>query len=92
MFNVSKGYKTTSNSDDLQVVHIGMETSTFDRVEKDIKNSLETQIGLLGGTFGLFTGFSILSGVEILYFVSKNIAKIFYKKLFEKKKRPITDV
>ena len=29
------------------------------------------QLGLIGGTMGLFTGFSILSGIEILYFVGK---------------------
>ena len=28
-------------------------------------------LGLIGGTMGLFTGFSILSGIEILYFVAK---------------------
>ena len=26
-------------------------------------------MGLIGGTMGLLTGFSLLSGVEILYFV-----------------------
>ena len=28
-----------------------------------------TQISVIGGTLGLFTGFSIMSGFEILYFV-----------------------
>ena len=27
-------------------------------------------LGLIGGTMGLFTGFSILSGIEILYFLA----------------------
>ena len=31
-------------------------------------NSTHQLIGLIGGTFGLLTGFSLLSGVEILYF------------------------
>ena len=30
---------------------------------------MEAQLGLIGGTMGLLTGFSILSGVEIVYFV-----------------------
>ena len=31
--------------------------------------TLESALGLIGGTMGLLTGFSILSGVEIIYFV-----------------------
>ena len=30
---------------------------------------MEAALGLVGGTMGLLTGFSILSGVEIIYFV-----------------------
>ena len=30
---------------------------------------MEAALGLIGGTMGLLTGFSILSGVEIVYFV-----------------------
>ena len=29
----------------------------------------EAQLGLIGGTMGLLTGFSILSGVEIIYYL-----------------------
>ena len=75
---------------ELQVVHIYFDTSTFDRVEKDVKVILEdelisiickskvtlvAQLGLIGGTMGLFTGFSILSGIEILYFAAKFFLK-----------------
>ena len=31
----------------------------------------EAQLGLIGGTMGLLTGFSLLSGIEILYYVIK---------------------
>ena len=31
--------------------------------------TLEAQLGLIGGTMGLLTGFSILSGVEIIYYL-----------------------
>ena len=30
---------------------------------------MEAQLGLIGGTMGLLTGFSILSGVEIAYYL-----------------------
>ena len=33
------------------------------------KVTTEAQLGLIGGTMGLLTGFSILSGVEIVYFL-----------------------
>ena len=33
--------------------------------------TLVAQLGVIGGTMGLFTGFSILSGIEIVYFAVK---------------------
>ena len=38
-------------------------------VEKDVKITTEAALGLIGGTMGLLTGFSILSAVEIIYYV-----------------------
>ena len=35
------------------------------------KVTMEAALGLVGGTMGLLTGFSILSGVEIIYYVLK---------------------
>ena len=63
----------------LDLVYIGFDTATFDRVDRDIKNTPETQIALLGGTFGLFTVFSILSGVEIVFFAFKSLFRKFRK-------------
>ena len=34
-----------------------------------LKVTTEAQLGLIGGTMGLLTGFSILSGVEIIYYI-----------------------
>ena len=59
----------------LDIIFIGFDTDTFDKVDRDIRNTPETQIALFGGTFGLFTGFSILSGVEIVYFALKYLLK-----------------
>ena len=55
----------------LHMVQIYFDTATYDEVERDTKVTLESQLGVIGGTMGLLTGFSLLSGVEILYFVSK---------------------
>ena len=40
-----------------------------------IKVKIENQISLIGGTMGLFTGFSIISGIEVIYFA----IKVFFK-------------
>ena len=58
-----------------QVVQIYFDTASYDEIERDKKIKLESQISLIGGTMGLFTGFSIISGVEIIYFV----IKIFFR-------------
>ena len=55
----------------LDIFHIYFDTATYDEIERDVKNSLEDQLGVLGGTLGLFTGFSILSGVEIIFYLGK---------------------
>ena len=34
---------------------------------------MEAQLGLIGGTMGLLTGFSILSGVEIIYYLLRSL-------------------
>ena len=37
----------------------------------------EAALGLIGGTFGLFTGFSIISGAEIIFFTFKYMLTAF---------------
>ena len=59
----------------LEVVDIFFGAATYDEIEKDVKVTLEAALGLIGGTMGLLTGFSILSGVEIIYFVMKFLWK-----------------
>ena len=56
----------------LHWVKIYFATPTFDNIQKDEKANFETKFSTVGGTMGLLTGFSILSGVEILYFLITN--------------------
>ena len=63
-----------------------MDSSTFDQIEKDKKVTLETQLGVVGGTMGLLTGFSILSGIEILYYICKLVVS------FRKQKKEERDI
>ena len=39
------------------------------------KVTFESSLGVIGGTMGLLTGFSILSGVEIVFFLIKILVK-----------------
>ena len=48
------------------MVEIYFDTATFDDIERDKKIKTEAQLSLIGGTMGLLTGFSIISGVEII--------------------------
>ena len=57
-------------------IEIFFDISTYDKVEQDKKMTLETQLGLIGGTMGLLTGFSILSGVEIIYYAVRFFASL----------------
>ena len=65
---------------DLKYVKIKFNAPFFDKVTKDRADKFVDQLSAIGGTMGLLTGFSIISGVEIVYFACK-IALNFYAKL-----------
>ena len=48
----------------------------FDRITRDKKVKFQDKLGAVGGTMGLLTGFSIVSGVEIVYYLLKIIASL----------------
>ena len=48
-------------------MEIYFDTATFDDIERDKKIKTEAQLSLIGGTMGLLTGFSIISGIEIIF-------------------------
>ena len=53
------------------MIHIYIDTATYDEIVRDVKVTINAQLGLIGGTMGLLTGFSILSAVEIIYYLSR---------------------
>ena len=78
--------KILSNSDfewenKLRYVRIYFDTPTFDRIEKDRAAKFVDMLSAVGGTMGLLTGFSIISGVEILYFATKFILNVLKKQI-----------
>ena len=63
----------------LKFIKISFETPTFDKVTKDRAATFVDQLSAIGGTMGLLTGFSIISGVEIVYFAVKILIGYFSK-------------
>ena len=61
-------------------MRIYFETQTFDKIEKDRAAKFVDMLSAIGGTMGLLTGFSIISGVEILYFAAKMLWSLLQKK------------
>ena len=55
----------------LQVVQIYFSTATYDKIVNDVSVTFGDQISAIGGTMGLFAGFSVLSAVEVFYFILK---------------------
>ena len=63
--------------------------TTFDRITKDRAAKFVDMLSAIGGTMGLLTGFSIISGAEIMYFATKIILKILKDRLNKEKMKNI---
>ena len=68
MFSYCSEFNHKSN---LKFVKIIFDTPVFDKITKDRAAKFVDQLSAIGGTMGLLTGFSIISGVEIVYFAVK---------------------
>ena len=64
----------------LRYVRIFFDTPTFDRITKDRAAKFVDMLSAIGGTMGLLTGFSIISAVEILYFIARILWNMLEKK------------
>ena len=67
----------------MKFVKIQFNAPVFDKVTKDQAAKFVDQLSAIGGTMGLLTGFSIISGVEIIYFAVKSA--IYYFNNFREK-------
>ena len=57
----------------LRFVRIYFDATTFDKITRDRAAKPVDMLSALGGTMGLLTGFSLISTVEIIYFLTKII-------------------
>ena len=60
----------------MKLVQIYFDTATFDEIERDEKVKFTAALGLVGGTMGLLTGFSIISGIEVVFFLFKLVSPL----------------
>ena len=58
-------------------------TPTMDKITKDRAAKFVDMLSAIGGTMGLLTGFSIISGVEIIYFALRILGSCLQKRLKE---------
>ena len=61
----------------LKYVRIYFDAITFDIITKDKAAKFVDMLSVIGGTMGLLTGFSIINGVEVIYFIVKIIINVF---------------
>ena len=54
-------------------MQIYFDTATFDDIERD-KKVKSDELSIIGGTMGLLTGFSVISGFEIIFYLIKLIS------------------
>ena len=58
------------------LVDIYFNSASFDKITRDANTNFINQLSLIGGTLGLFTGFSLMSAFEILYYITKMIINV----------------
>ena len=68
----------------MKLVEIFFDTATFDEIEREEKVKFTAALGLVGGTMGLLTGFSIISGIEVVFFLFKLISQFVVNYIKEK--------
>ena len=57
-------------------MRIYFDTPTFDLITKDRAAKFVDMLSAIGGTMGLLTGFSIISGIELFLFLIKLFASL----------------
>ena len=73
----------------LRFVRMHFYSTTFDRITKDRAAKFVDMFSAIGGTMGLLTGFSIISGLEMVYFACKIFLKILKDRLNKKQMKNI---
>ena len=81
---MKKGSEFNLKKRNLRYIKVEFGTPNFDIITKDKAAKWQDQLSTIGGTMGLLTGFSIISGVEIGYFAVKIIFHLIKKNTWKK--------
>ena len=57
-------------------MEIYFDMATFDDIEREKKIKVDAQLSFIGGTMGLPKGFSIISGIQVIFFLFRLILTI----------------
>ena len=66
---------------DFAIIHVKMESSSYLRRVQSLQYTQADKIGIIGGTLGLFTGFSFIFILESFYWVLIVLKNIVISKL-----------
>ena len=56
---------------DKAIVQVRMEGSTYMKLKRSLRVTFTDKLGSIGGTLGLFSGFSLLAAMELIHWVIK---------------------
>ena len=71
--------------DNLAKVTIFLEDSSAERIIREVKLSYSSLIASVGGLLGLFLGFSVISGIEVIYVTMQGLIQSLKGTLFKRK-------
>ena len=74
---ISKDFCTNSIEKDFAVIEVQIEGQSYIKMRQSLRKTLGDKLGELGGTLGLFTGFSFMAIVELIYWILVILQRIF---------------
>ena len=72
---------------DIAIVQVQMESQTFVKLRQSLRVNIGDKFGSIGGTLGLFCGFSTLAGFEVIHWIVKAFFTILYGTIFRRSHR-----
>ena len=69
--------------DNLAKVTVYLENESAEKMIREVKFSYSSLVASVGGLLGLFLGFSLISGIEIVYLSFQGIVEFIKSKLFQ---------
>ena len=68
-------FDLSQRMDNIILLHIDFDDMTYPSFEMVERITIIDAVGFVGGTIGIFTGFSVLSIIEIFSYIHKNLIR-----------------